>query len=78
MLNRRELLTNAAGGFVTLLLTPIVSACGSDMTYGASTTTNGTTPACDGAGETSTVSVGPPVAAAISPTPSPPITGPFY
>lgn len=59
MLNRREFLSSAAGGVVTLLLTPIVSACGSsDMTYGSSTTTNGTTPACDGAGETSTVSVG--------------------
>jgi hypothetical protein len=59
MLNRREFLTNAAGGFVTLLLTPIVAACGSDMTYGASTTTtNGTTPTCDGAGDTSTVSNG--------------------
>ena len=58
MLNRREFLTNAAGGFVTLPLTPIVAACASDMTYGSSTTTNGTTPACDGAGETSTVSVG--------------------
>ena len=59
MLNRREFLTTAAGGFVTLVLTPIVSACGSDSTYGgASTTSNPTTPACDGAGETSTVTNG--------------------
>jgi hypothetical protein len=58
MLNRREFLTTAAGGFVTLLLTPVISACGSESTSGTSSTTNSTTPGCDGAGETSTVSQG--------------------
>jgi len=58
MLNRREFLTTAAGGFVTLLLTPLVSACGSDSTSTTTTTTSSTTPGCDGAGETSTVSAG--------------------
>ena len=57
MLNRREFLTTAAGGFVTLLLTPILSACGSD-TSPTSTTTNPTNPTCDGAGETSSITLG--------------------
>ena len=58
MLNRREFLTTAAGGFVTLLLTPILSACGSDSSPSTSTTTNPTNPTCDGAGETSSVTLG--------------------
>jgi len=58
MLNRRELLTMTAGGFVTLVLTPIVSACGSDSSSETSTSTNPTTPTCDGAGETSSVTLG--------------------
>ena len=59
MLNRREFLTTTAGGFVTLLLTPLVSACTSDtMTGTPTTTTNPTVPGCDGAGETSTVAQG--------------------
>jgi hypothetical protein len=59
MLNRREFLATAAGGVVTLLLTPVISACGSDSSSGTtSSTTNSTTPGCDGAGETSTVSLG--------------------
>jgi hypothetical protein len=60
MLNRRELLTMTAGGFVTLVLTPILSACGSDSTspMSTSTSTNPTTPTCDGAGETSSVTLG--------------------
>ena len=58
MLNRREFLTTAAGGFVTLVLTPLVSACGSGSMYDTVTSSNATTPACDGAGETSTISNG--------------------
>lgn len=59
MLNRREFLTTTAGGFVTLLLTPLVSACTSETMTGTSTTTTNTTvPGCDGAGETSTVAQG--------------------
>ena len=58
MLNRREFLTTAAGGVVTLLVTLVISACGSDASSGTSSTTNSTTPGCDGAGETSTVSLG--------------------
>ena len=58
MLNRREFLTTAAGGFVTLLLTPVISACGSGYSSGTTSTTSSTTPGCDGAGETSTVSAG--------------------
>lgn len=58
MLNRREFLATAAGGFVTLLLTPVISACGSDSSSGTSSTTSSTTPGCDGALETSTASLG--------------------
>lgn len=58
MLNRREFLATAAGGVVTLLLTPVISACGSDSSSATSSTTNSTTPGCDGANETSTVSLG--------------------
>ncbi len=60
MLNRRELLTMTAGGFVTLVLTPILSACSADSTSpgSTSTTTNPTSPSCDGAGETSSVTLG--------------------
>lgn len=59
MLNRREFITTAAGGFATLLLTPIIGACGSDSTSpSTSTTTNPTEPSCDGAGETSSVTLG--------------------
>ncbi|HSO36645.1 MAG TPA: hypothetical protein VLT33_29170 [Labilithrix sp.] len=60
MLSRRELLTAAGGGLVTLLLTPLVGACGSSTEPGTATATGATTPAagCDGAGETSTVVAG--------------------
>ena len=57
MLNRREFLTSAGGSVVTLLLTPLVGACGSSSTdYGTTSSTGATTPAasCDGAGATST------------------------
>jgi hypothetical protein len=53
MLNRREFL-------VTLLVTPLIPACGSSSELDATTDIAGTTPGptCDGAGETSTVSQG--------------------
>ena len=57
MLNRREFLTSTGSGIVTLLLTPILAACGSDDSGGTSTSVVPTTPTptgCDGAGETST------------------------
>ena len=80
MLNRRELLTTAAGGVVTLLLTPILSACGSGSSSGTSSTTNSTTPGCDGAGETSTVALGHTHALCVpaSDLDSPPASGATY
>lgn len=57
MLNRRELLSVGTGGFVTLVLTRVLPACSSDDSGGSSTSTSPTTPACDGAGETSSVTL---------------------
>jgi len=58
METRRQFLCSvlkvSAGAGVTLLLTPIIGACGSSSN-GTSTTTNPTVPTCDGAGATSTV-----------------------
>jgi hypothetical protein len=53
MLNRREFL-------VTLLVTPLIPACGGSTDPGDATDVSGTTPSptCDGAAETSSVSQG--------------------
>lgn len=58
MQTRRQFLCTAlqaaTGASVTLLLTPILGACGSSDNGGGSTTaTNPTVPGCDGAGATS-------------------------
>jgi hypothetical protein len=54
MLTRREFLNKAAGATVTLVLTPVLGACGSSSS-GTTTSSNPTQPACDGVAETSTV-----------------------
>jgi hypothetical protein len=66
MQNRRQFLCTvlhtAAGATATLVLTPILGACGSsennNTTPTPTTTTNPTTPGCDGAGATSTNTLG--------------------
>ena len=80
MLNRREFLSTTAGGVVTLLLTPILSACGSTSSYGTSTTTNPTNPTCDGAGETSSITLGHShtLCVPLSDLDNPPATGATY
>lgn len=61
MIHRREFLASAGGGFVTLLLTPLINACSSSDSSGTTTSTGTTTlppSGCDGSGETSSVSAG--------------------
>jgi hypothetical protein len=52
------MLQATAGASVTLLLTPLVTGCGSDDGSSPSTSTNPTVPSCDGAGATSTTTLG--------------------
>ena len=58
MLNRRDFLTIGTGGMVTLVLTRVIPGCGSSSSNSTTSTTNPTTPTCDGAGETSSVTLG--------------------
>jgi len=84
MQTRRQFLCSAleaiSGASVTLLLAPLVGGCGSDDGSTPSTTTSPTVPSCDGAGDTSSSTLGHThtVCVPLSDLDSPPARGQTY